>query len=133
MILAVLALQAALGSVSVTDGDTVHDNRRNRDYRLAGIDAPETARAKCLAERELGERAAARLAEILEAAEAVTAEPAWDPRGLRKWPVDGFGRRIAVVRADGVDVGAVLLAEGLALPYKGSGARPDWCALTPPG
>lgn len=127
MILAMLALQAALASVSVTDGDTLHDDRRNRDYRLYGIDAPETVRAKCPAERELGERAAARLAELLAAA-TVTAEPAWDPRGLRKWPVDGFGRRIAVIRADGTDVSAVLLSEGLALPYKGSGARPDWCA-----
>jgi len=31
------------------------------------------------------------------------------------------------LRLDGRDVGATLIAEGLAVPYRG-GARIDWCA-----
>lgn len=126
--LVAFALQAALGSVNVVDGDTLHDNRRNRDYRLFGVDAPETSRAKCEAERALGERAAARVGELLAAADEVVALPGWDPRGRDRWPRDGFGRRIAVIELDGVSLGDTLIAEGLARPYSGNGPRPDWCA-----
>jgi len=47
------APQISLGLLSVVDGDTLHDNRRNQDYRLYGVDVPETTRAKCEAERAL--------------------------------------------------------------------------------
>jgi micrococcal nuclease len=121
-------LQASLPSVTVVDGDTLHDNRQNRDYRLYGVDAPETERALCAAEKAFGEAAAARVAELLAGAKVVRALPGWDPRGRDRWPRDGFGRRIAVIELDGVSLGDTLLAEGLARPYSGNGPRPDWCA-----
>lgn len=119
-------LQIALGSVAVTDGDTLHDNGRGHDYRLHGIDTPETLRAKCPAERALGEAAAARVGELLASAGEVRAYPAWEPRGRTRWPTDGFGRRIARVEVDGRDLSTILLAEGHAKPYSG-GEHPDWC------
>lgn len=126
--LAGLFLQLALASVTVVDGDTLHDNRRNQDYRLFGIDAPETARAKCEAEKALGHTAAARVGELLTGAEKIVALPGWDPGGRDRWPRDGFGRRIGRIELDGRDLGEILLAEGLARPYSGEGPHPDWCA-----
>ncbi len=128
MISLLFMLQAALGSVTVVDGDTLHDNRRNVDYRLHGVDTPETVRGLCPAEKAMGEAAAARVGELLAGAGEIVALPGWDPRGRDKWPRDGFGRRIAVIELDGVSLGETLLAEGLARPYSGSGPRPDWCA-----
>ena len=119
-------LQALLQSPAVIDGDTLHDNRRGYDYRLHGIDTPETERAKCDAERQLGLVASARVAELLAGAEAVVAFPSHDPRGRSRWPTDGFGRRLARIEIDGRDLGGILLAEGLAKPYDG-GEHPDWC------
>jgi micrococcal nuclease len=121
-------MQVTLASVAVVDGDTLHDNGRNIDYRLAGIDAPETTLAKCDAERTLGEAAARRVEALVAAAGSVVARPAHDPRGRDRWPRDGFGRRIAIVELDGVSLADTLLAEGHARPYSGAGARPDWCA-----
>lgn len=123
-----LFLQLSLTSVGVVDGDTLHDNGRNQDYRLFAIDTPETERAKCDAEKALGYVAAARVGELLAAATTIVARPGWDPRGRDRWPRDGFGRRIAVVELDGVSLGDTLLAEGLARPYSGKGPHPDWCA-----
>lgn len=127
-VLLAFALQAALASVDVIDGDTLHDNNYNIDYRLFGVDTPETTRALCPAEKALGEDAAARVGELLAAAREVIALPGWDPRGRDRWPRDGFGRRIAVIQLDGVSLGDTLLSEGLARPYSGDGPRPDWCA-----
>jgi micrococcal nuclease len=123
-----LFLQVTLSSVTVVDGDTLHDNGRNSDYRLAGIDAPETALAKCDAERQLGEAASRRVQELVAAARSIIAKPAYDPRGRDRWPRDGFGRRIAIIELDGASLADTLVREGIARPYGGSGPRPDWCA-----
>lgn len=123
-----LALQAALATVTVVDGDTLHDNRRNTDYRVFGIDTPETMHAKCDAERALGKAAAARVEALVAAAGEIRALPAWDPRGRDKWPRDGFGRRIAIIEMDGVSLAATLLAEGIARPWKPGQPPIDWCA-----
>lgn len=127
-----LFLQLALGSLTVVDGDTLHDNRRNQDYRLFGIDTPETERAKCEGEKALGLAAAARVGELLAGAEVVVGLPGWNPGGRDRWPRDGFGRRIGRIELDGRDLGEILLAEGLARPYSGRGAHPDWCTEKSP-
>ncbi len=82
------ALQIALTSYGVVDGDTLHDNGRNQDYRLAGIDTPETepGRFKCEAELALGKAASARLTELLAGAEHVVALP---PAGTRAGATGG--------------------------------------------
>lgn len=72
-----------------------------------------------------------RAAELLAGGREVKALPEWDPRGRSRWPVDGFGRRIARIEIDGRDLAAILLAEGHALPYDG-GEHPDWCATSSP-
>ena len=43
------------GQIRVIDGDTIRAALAT--YRLVGFDAPETYRAKCPSERELGNRA----------------------------------------------------------------------------
>lgn len=126
---ALLAAQLVLSAIRVIDGDTLHDNARGHDYRLAGVDAPEIRRAHCPAERALGEAAAAEVRSMLAAAERVTAAPAWDPRGRKRWPVQ-LSRRLAVVTVDGEDLGAALLARGLARPVDvatGEPRGPGWC------
>ena len=127
MIALALALQLTLSSVRVVDGDTLHDNRRQEDYRLAGIDAPETGgRAACEREAALGEMARARVEDLIAGADLVVAIPDHDPRGRKRWPVDGFKRRLARIEVDGQDVGQILVAEYLAVIRDPD--RPfDWC------
>lgn len=123
-----LALQVSLMSIVVVDGDTLHDNMRNTDYRVFGIDTPETMHAKCDAERVLGKAAAERVEALVGAAREVAALPGWDPRGRDRWPRDGFGRRIAIIELDGVSLAETLLAEGIARPWKPGQSAIDWCA-----
>ncbi len=51
------------GAVQVVDGDTVRVE--GQPYRLVGFDAPETYRAQCSSERELGNRATFRLRQLV--------------------------------------------------------------------
>ena len=45
-------------NIRVIDGDTLEDMSADITYRLVNIDTPETgSRARCVAERELGDRA----------------------------------------------------------------------------
>ncbi len=126
MFTALLTLQLALTAFVVKDGDTLRDTGRGYDIRIYGIDTPEIGLAKCEAERALGEVVAARVRELLGAGQVVTYAKAYTPRDARKWPVDGFKRRLATISIDGEDLGTTLLAEGLAKPYK-TGPHPDWC------
>lgn len=101
----------------VVDGDTFW--LRGEKIRIADINAPETHDAGCPAERALGDRAARRLAQLLNAG----------PFALE---VDGratdrYGRQLRVVRRGGQSLGAQLVGEGLAVPWRGR--RSDWCVL----
>ncbi|KRR21342.1 hypothetical protein CQ14_06750 [Bradyrhizobium lablabi] len=94
-----------MAGVTVIDGDTVDiDNVR---IRIISIDTPETFRSRCENEYQLGVAAKNRLIELLKSGEV-----SYTPNG-----VDRFGRTLATVYAGTVDVGAVLLKEGYALPY----------------
>ena len=100
--------------VEVIDGDTIRVE--GVSVRLVGLDAPEM-RGACPTERHLAARARDRLVVLL--ADGVIVES----RGH-----DRFGRVLAVVREiGGRDVAQLLIAEGLARPYDGRGARPGWC------
>jgi endonuclease YncB( thermonuclease family) len=101
----------------VVDGDTFRDGARA--IRLADIDAPEIFSPQCPAERELGERAARRLHELLNDGVIVIA-PAPDGR-----EEDPYGRKLRVVRRGGKSLGDTLVEEGLARPSHG--ARRGWC------
>ena len=84
--------------------------------RLADIDTPELRKNKCQAERDLGLKARARLLELLKGAGRI------DMLAIKR---GHYGRVIARLLADGQDVGAILLTEGLARRYQGK--REAWC------
>ena len=102
----------------IVDGDTLDDAATGIRYRLANIDAPETGdNAKCFRESERGEEAAATAAYLVSKAQTVTVR--WTFR------VDRYGRRVAFVQGDGADLGELLMARGLARPWRGKRVR--WC------
>ena len=98
----------------VVDGDTVRLGEER--IRIIGLDAPEM-RGQCRKERRLAIRARDRL-------EALLATD--DVEILRSARTDKYRRTLAIIRADGVDVARVLIAEGLARPYGGERRR-GWC------
>ncbi len=112
--------------LSVIDGDTVEarvhvwmGHELVTRIRLKDVDAPEMSGA-CGLERERAIAARDRLDALVRGPGIVLAE-------VR--PDKYFGRVVArIVMADGRDAGAMLLAEGLARPYRG-GRRDNWCAL----
>lgn len=83
--------------------------------RVRGIDTPEI-KGKCVAEKEAAIKARERLRSLL-----ISDVVVYDVE-LDKYA----GRVDANVVADGKDVAAILIAEGLARPYTG-GARKGWC------
>ena len=110
--------------VRVYDGDTVTADANpwpgvtvRTSVRVRGLDTPEI-RGQCPEERAAALEARDVLRELLDAAIVIAiAQP---EHGLYA------GRVVATLLADGVDVGQVLIARGLARPY-GGGARKPWC------
>jgi micrococcal nuclease len=108
----------------VVDGDTLVVRARiwlgqtvETKVRLAGIDAPER-RGRCAGERTLARRATVRLRALLTGGAARL-------RDIRHGKY--AGRVLARVETPaGADVGAILVGEGLARPYRG-GRRRTWC------
>jgi endonuclease YncB( thermonuclease family) len=95
------------GAARAIDGDTLAIGATH--VRLHGVDAPET-RQTCGSKDgdwACGAAAAARLAALVERREVLCA-----PQDL-----DGYGRVVARCSAGGVDLGAQLVAEGLARAY----------------
>lgn len=101
----------------VVDGDTFW--LRGEKVRIADINAPETHEAGCPAERELGKRAAWRLVALLNAGPF-----SLEIQGRAE---DRYGRALRVVKRGGHSLGAQLVSEGLAEPWRGR--RSDWCAM----
>lgn len=102
--------------ITIIDGDTIAlpcDPARgaypgcSERVRLEGIDAPESYRARCEAERIAGLAAREALARLLRG-HAVDVTRAGRDR---------YGRTIAHLSADGIDIEAALLAAGHAVPY----------------
>jgi endonuclease YncB( thermonuclease family) len=101
----------------VVDGDTFWLN--GEKVRIADINAPETHAAGCAEEQALGDRATGRLISLLNAGpfELVTEGRA----------TDRYGRSLRVVRRGSQSLGAELVREGLAEPWRGK--RGDWCVV----
>jgi endonuclease YncB( thermonuclease family) len=123
---------ASLQPSSVIDGDTVRV--QNRTFRLVGFDTPETGdRAKCDYERDLGERATQRLRDLIGSAASIelTPLPCACLPGTHGTSQCNYGRSCGTLRANGRDVGAILISEGLARPYScgptGCPRRGQWC------
>ena len=115
----------------VYDGDTISQavvrvwpgQTITTGIRLRGIDTPEM-RGGCADARQQVRDARDLLATTLLSAQQIEIR---DPdHGLYA------GRVVADVYADGVNVTEPLLAAGLAVPYDGQSARPDWCAPAVP-
>jgi micrococcal nuclease len=112
--------------LQVVDGDTFVARVRiwpgldtTTKVRLRGIDAPET-RARCAEEQALANTARDTLAAILAQGEI----------GIAKVGLDKYGGRVlaAASTRQTADVGAAMLAAGVARPYEG-GRRETWCGL----
>jgi len=123
-------------AITVVDGDTVTMGRTT--YCLVGLGAPETGdKAKCAAERALGEKARVRLQQHiagggLELTEVRCAGYPW-ARGTR---LCNHGRACATLKVRGVDVASTLISEKLARPYIRNKyrcpRRQGWCREAPP-
>lgn len=103
------------GTNCVVDGDTFR--MAGVRIRIADIDTPETHPARCPEEARLG-RAATRRLQVLLNSGAVTLHPI-------DRDTDRHGRKLRLVEVDGRGVGDMLVAEGLARPYRGR--RIGWC------
>lgn len=91
--------------------------------RLLAIDAPETYHAHCDAELKAGLAAKARLLNLLRAGPVAV---------QRSGEIDRYGRTLGNLATAAGDAGAMLMREGLALPYRpGSRAKSErmmhWC------
>lgn len=108
------------------DGDTIRVDipgvsplfGENISVRVRGLDAPEI-RAKCQKEKAMALEAKERVHQFLEQAKHII---------LKETGRDKYFRIVARVVADGVDVGDLLLNEGLAVPYDGGRKDTSWCA-----
>lgn len=121
------------GDVTVLDADTVRVHHKRPDVRLTGFNAPETRRAACPAERELGDRATRRLRELVRGGNLdFEFVPCACRPGTEGTDACNFGRRCGTLKANGRDVGTILIAERLAVPFQcGTTSCPPtprpWC------
>lgn len=113
--------------VRVIDGDTVvvktpwipPELGDTMSIRIYGIDTPEKSwRAKCDAERALSAEATQFVIELLENNSYEIVLVKWDKFG---------GRILGDFIIDGARMADLLLEQGLAQPYTGSGTKPTWC------
>jgi endonuclease YncB( thermonuclease family) len=116
--------------IRVIDGDTVE--RAGTVYRLVGFDTAETGkRAKCDAERQLGERAKARLVALIAGGADLAPVACRCRPGTEGTRWCNHGRACATLTVRGRDVGGILISEGLARPYRcgprSCPARASWC------
>ncbi|MGR9128932.1 thermonuclease family protein [Rhizobium leguminosarum] len=103
---------------TITDGDTVHVSGELAGTRLVGFNTPEKFSPQCEYERQLGERASARLRELVAHGSArltkVACACAPGTEGTKKC---NHGRYCGTLLVDGKDVGSILISEGLAVPF----------------
>lgn len=104
--------------VNVIDGDTIRDLATGRIVRLVGFNAPETYEPECEREAALGERAKARLRELTAGSDlSLTYVPCSCRPGTEGTNMCNYGRACGKLRADGKDVGTLLIGEGLAVSF----------------
>ncbi|WP_431319861.1 thermonuclease family protein [Rhizobium sp. YTU87027] len=114
---------------TVTDGDTIHVEGEISGTRLVGYNAPEVFSPRCTSEKELGDRATARLKELVVAGPVkLTRVPCACKPDTEGTDRCNYGRSCAVLYAGGHDVSSIMIGEGLAVPFVCGGTR---CPPTP--
>jgi endonuclease YncB( thermonuclease family) len=102
-------------------------------YRLVGYNTPESGgAARCERERSLAEAATRRLKQLAaEGGLELRRVPSACPLGTEGTGQCNYGRYCGTLKVRGQDVGAILIAEGLAEHYVCTGStcprRRDWC------
>jgi endonuclease YncB( thermonuclease family) len=115
----------------VIDGDTIATN--GRTIHLVGFIAPEMQSAQCQAERDLGVKASRRMRDLVSAGGLdYSPVPCSCPTTLLGGWVCSVARTCGALKAKGRDVGDILVAEGLAIPFSCDGmqcpkAPKPWC------
>jgi endonuclease YncB( thermonuclease family) len=102
-LVALVAVATPVAAQTVTAGDTI--NLNGTTYRLWGIDAPESK--QWCGEYPAGLIATAML-EMLVKGKTVVCEPK---------TTDGYGRTVAICRADGEDLGRTMVQLGMARAF----------------
>jgi endonuclease YncB( thermonuclease family) len=120
--------------IRVIDGDTIAISGLRANVRLVGFNTPETNRAKCSAERTLGNRATARLRGLISSAQRIRfQQKACSCKlGTQGTKQCNYGRLCGTLTVDGLDVGNTLISESLAVRYRcgrtSCPPRPgNWC------
>ena len=108
------------GRAVIVDGDTF--SLAGEKIRLVGIDAPESFNSRCERELDLGLKAKQGLRQLLDEGSIE----------LDRDGKDRYGRTLALVFVDGRDIGAAMIREGFALPYRPGVAAKEarlkkWC------
>ncbi|MCL6741194.1 thermonuclease family protein [Sphingomonas sp. RB56-2] len=104
------------GTNCVVDGDTIWFHGQN--IRIVGLDTPETHDFGCADEKSLGDRATRRLHQLVNGGVVSLSTIDRDE--------DRYGRKLRIVKVDGVSVADTLIADGLAYRYNG-GPKQSWC------
>jgi endonuclease YncB( thermonuclease family) len=119
--------------IVVVDGDTIRIPGEPKRIRLVGFNAPETRDPQCAGEGALGDRATRRLKELVSSRRTdLTKVPCACAPGTEGTDRCNYGRSCGILRVDGRDVGDILIAEGLATPFRcGASSCPrtprPWC------
>jgi len=115
---AVLSAPITPDEVRVIDGDTIRIHHQQPDVRLVGFNAPETGRAQCDFERDLGGKATARLRDLVRSTKLDFEFVACSCRfGTEGTSSCNYGRRCGTLKANGEGVGVILIRENLAVPF----------------
>jgi endonuclease YncB( thermonuclease family) len=105
-------------AVRVIDGDTISIAGVPQNIRLVGFNAPETSEPQCSLEGGLGKSATDRLRRLVATNDLDFAYVRCACRlGTAGTSDCNFGRACGSLRVGGEDVGDVLVAEGLAVPF----------------
>ena len=105
-------------SVRVIDGDTIAVDGRKPNIRLIGFNTPEIRKAKCEDEGRLGVNATNRLRELVKDGDLdLTLVRCACKPGTEGTRYCNFGRSCGLLKSNGQDVGDILIAEGLAVPF----------------
>jgi endonuclease YncB( thermonuclease family) len=117
--------------IHIIDADTIRVHHKKPDVRLVGFNAPETSHKErvCEAERKLGAKATHRVLDLVKAGRLDFEYVACScPAGTEGTRHCNYGRRCGTLKVNGRDVGDILIAEGLAVPFKCGATR---CPPTP--